>query len=673
MTTIEPDAESSAHGAAADKLQSAATYYAEMRRIRRFEEELYRLVSTGAIGGTTHLCIGQEAVPVGVSSLLTDEDQITSTHRGHGHLLAKGGRMDRALAEIAGRIDGYCQGKGGSQHTAIPSIGHMGSNGITGGGLPIAAGLALAQQQRGSDRVVIAYLGDGAADVGNFHETLNMAALWKLPLIFVLENNLYSMSTPVDRTSACESFADWATRYRGMDVARGDGNDVFAVAELVRPLVERARRGAGPGFAEFLTYRQSGHSKSDARVYRTREEEAEWKARDPLTLCVGYGLSPEQVAELDAEVEAELAEATEFALASEAGGRDVAMGELGAPILAAEARGPGSSDVETGAAITLTEAIREVLRGELRRDESCFVMGEDIGAYGGAFGVTRGLLDEFGDARIRETPICENSFTALGVGAATGGMRPVVELMFGDFVCYAMDALVNHAAKLRYMYAGGVRVPFTLRMPVGRRKGYGGTHSQSLEAWFVHTPGLWVAFPSTVEDAVGLLRTAIRCDAPTLFLEHKLLYPAKGSWPGDDYTLPFGQARVVREGSDLSLLSYGLCVSLCEQAAQQLESRGHSVEIVDLRTLQPFDRATCIASLQKTGRGIFVQEATGVAGVCDRVIADVLPDVFPWLHAPIEKVTGAHVPFPSSPMLEEHMMPNARDVFAACLRMLQES
>lgn len=669
MTSIDREPQTETHGDVVRRL------YREMRRIRRFEEELYRLVSTGAIGGTTHLCIGQEAVPVGVSSLLTHEDQITSTHRGHGHLLAKGARMDRALAEIAGKKDGYCQGKGGSQHVAIPAIGHMGSNGITGGGLPIAAGLALALQREKTDRVVIAYLGDGAADVGNFHETLNLAALWHLPVIFVLENNLYSMSTPIERTSACETFADWASRYKGLEVARGDGNDVFSVIDLARPLIERARRGEGAGFVEFLTYRQSGHSKSDARVYRTREEEAEWQARDPLHLIVvrgeDHGVTASDIEGLDAVVETEVEEATRFALESEPGGTEIALGELGEPV-APEARVAGPSDTTPGTTITVTEAIREVLRGEMRRDRNVFVMGEDIGTYGGAFGVTRGLLEEFGAERILETPICENSFTALGVGAAIGGLRPVVELMFGDFVCYAMDALVNHAAKLRYMYAGQVRVPFTLRMPVGRRKGYGATHSQSLEAWFVHTPGLWVAFPSTVVDAVGLLRTAIRCDAPTIFLEHKLLYPARGTWPGDDHSVPWGKARIVREGTDLTLLTYGLCVDLCTRAAEQLAARGIEAEILDLRTLQPYDREACITSLTKTGRGVFVQEATGVAGVCDRVIADVLPEVFAWLHAPILKVTGAHVPFPSSPMLEDLMMPDVRDVVRAALRVVAD-
>ena len=579
--------------------------------------------------------------------------------------------MDRALAEIAGRETGYCRGKGGSQHVAVPELGHMGSNGITGGGLPIAAGLALAQQLRATGRCVVSYSGDGAADTGNFHETLNLASLWQLPVVFVLENNLYSMSTPVERTSACASFADWASRYRGLTVVGPvDGNDVLGVAAVMEPLLARARAGDGPCFVEFLTYRQSGHSKSDARVYRTREEEKRWKERDPLdVLAQRAGLVPEDLAEARESVERELGAALEFLNASAPGGPMVALGDMDLPVPPADA---APMRVEVGAETTFTEAIREVLRGEMLRDEAVLLVGEDIGTYGGAFGVSRGLLEEFGETRIRETPISENTFTGLGVGAAVGGLRPVVELMFGDFVACAMDALANHAAKLRYMYAGQVEVPFTLRMPVGRRRGYGATHSQSLEAWFVHVPGLNVVFPATVEDAAGLLRTCIRTNAPTLFLEHKLLYPTNGAMPAGDYLVPLGKARTDRVGADLTLLTYGLCLTLCREAAAALEAAGHSIEIVDLRSLQPFDRSLCIASVKKTGRCVFVQEATTVGGVCDRVIADILPDVFAWLVAPIVKVGGAHVPFPSSPNLEEHVMPNAAQVERAALRLLTE-
>ncbi len=651
----------------------AATLYREMARIRGFEEALYRLVSAGKIGGTTHLCIGQEASAVGVSSLLGREDLVVSTHRGHGHLLAKGAGVTRALAEIAGRETGYCAGKGGSQHVAVPEIGHMGSNGITGGGLPIGAGLALAQRLRGTGRCVVAWLGDGAADTGNFHETLNLAALWRLPIVFVLENNGYAMSTPVKHASACASFVDWASRYVGMATAQVDGNDVRAVAAAAEPLLDRARRGEGPALLETLTYRQSGHSKSDPRVYRSREEEAQWRTRDPLALLADRELDAARRAALDAEIEAELTAAEDQALAAPPGGLELALSDLDLPVAPARSRALASEGgVAPGTEVSLTEAIREVLRQELAADDAVVLIGEDMGCYGGAFGVTRGLEELFGRERVRETPISENSFVGLGVGAAVGGLRPVVELMFGDFVTCCMDALVNHAAKLRYMYRGQVRVPFTLRMPVGRRKGYGATHSQSLESWFVHVPGLQVVFPATIDDAVGLLRTAIRTDAPVLFLEHKLLYPERAPMPGLDHVVPLGRARIDRAGDGLSLLTYGHALGLCRAAADHLEGLGHSVEIVDLRSLAPYDRQACIDSVRKTGRGLFVQEATTVGGVCDRVLADILPDVFGRLRAPLQKVGAAHTPIPSSPELEAAMMPDVRQVLRSALSLLQD-
>lgn len=626
-----------------------------MLRIRRFEEELQRLVGSGAIGGTTHLCAGQEAIAVGVCGQLDVADQVVSTHRGHGHLLAKGARADRALAEFAGRRDGYCQGKGGSQHTAVPELGHMGSNGITGGGLPIAAGLALAQRLRASGRCVVAFLGDGAAATGNFHESLNLAALWRLPVVFVLENNGFAMSTPVARHAACASFADWADRYVGMATARVDGNDVAAVAATVAPLLARARRGEGPALLEATTWRHFGHSKSDPCVYRDRQDDARWRQRDPLlVLRERTALGDGEVAAVTAEVEAELAAAVAFALASPPGDRALALAHRDVPAVAAA---PAESRIAEGTVVSITEALRETLRGELRRDLAVLLLGEDLGAYGGAFGVTRGLLDEFGPERIRETPISENGFVGLATGAAVGGLRPVVELMFGDFVTCCMDALVNHAAKLRYMYAGQVRVPLTVRMPVGRRNGYGATHSQSLEAWFLHVPGLQVVCPATVEDAVGLLRTAIRTDAPVLFLEPKLLYAARGPMPAHDHVVPLGSARIDRPGRDVALFTYGQCLPLCRTAAERLAAVGIDAAIVDLRSLAPLDLDTCARVLRTTGRGLVVHEASGTGGVGDALIGALLPLVFGHLHAPLGKVAGEHTPMPSSPQLEEFVMP----------------
>ncbi|GAB4142557.1 MAG: alpha-ketoacid dehydrogenase subunit alpha/beta [Planctomycetota bacterium] len=650
--------------------EQALRLYREMLRIRRFEEQLFDLVSQGRIGGTTHLCAGQEAIPVGVSSCLQAEDQVVSTHRGHGHLLAKGARADRVLAEFAGRIDGYCQGKGGSQHTAVPAIGHMGSNGITGGGLPIGAGLALAHKIRGTGRCVVAYLGDGAAATGNFHETLNMAALWKLPIVFVMENNGYAMSTPVAAFASARSFADWASRYGGMQTAEADGNDVLAVAAVAGPMIARARAGGGPSFLACRTWRLYGHSKSDANAYRDREEDRRWRQRDPLiVLREKARLSESDTAAIAEEVETEIREAVAFALASPPGDRELALAHMDVPLAP---RDEAPCRIDAGTEVSVTEALRETLRGELLRDDRVLLLGEDLGAYGGAFGVTRGLLEEFGPERIRETPISENSFTGLAVGAAAGGLRPVVELMFGDFVTCCMDALVNHAAKLRYMYAGQVRVPFTLRLPVGRRRGYGATHSQSLEAWFLHVPGLSVVCPATVADAVGLLRAAIRTDAPVVFLEPKLLYPARGPMPPADHLVPLGRARIDREGSEITLFTYGQCLPVCRKAAALLSARGREAEIVDLRSLSPFDLETCVQSLRKTGRGIAVHEGSARGGVGAALIAELLPEVFGHLRAPLLVAASAHTPVPSSPELEEAVMPSAEQVVEGCLQLLAD-
>jgi 2-oxoisovalerate dehydrogenase E1 component len=644
--------------------------YRAMLRIRRFEEALQRLVSSGEIGGTTHLSAGQEAIPVGISALLAKDDQVVSTHRGHGHLLAKGARCDRLLAEFAGKVTGYCMGKGGSQHTAVPSIGHMGSNGITGGGLPIAAGLALALQLRGSGQVVVAYLGDGAATTGNFHETLNLAALWRLPVVFVLENNGFAMSTPVAAHSACEHFTDWAARYRGMATARVDGNRVLDVMAAAEPLLQRARRGDGPALLECATWRHFGHSKSDPCSYRSKAEDERWRANDPLVqLRERAGLAAGDVARVAGEIDAELAAAVQFAMQSVPGDHAIASAHMEVPLVPAEA---APCRIAAGVQITVTEALREVLRGEMERDPRVLLLGEDLGVYGGAFGVTRGLLEQFGKQRVRETPISENAFTGLAVGAAVGGMRPVVELMFSDFVTCCMDALVNHAAKLRYMYAGQVSVPLTMRLPVGRRHGYGATHSQSLESWFLHVPGLSVVCPSNVADAVGLLRTAIRTDAPVLFLEPKLLYPARGAMPVADHLVPLGAAQVRREGGDVTLFTYGQSVPLCETAADRLAGEGVGAGVVDLRSLSPLDVDTCAAALRRTGRGIVVHEGSAQGGVGDALIGALLPCVFGWLHAPLLKVGAEHVPMPSSPQLEDFVMPDADKVVAAAHHLVRD-
>ncbi|MBI3819776.1 MAG: dehydrogenase [Planctomycetes bacterium] len=664
--------------ASQDGRRAALELYYQMLRIRRFEERLLQLVAKGAIGGTTHCCIGQEAVPVGVSSRMHKNDLVVSTHRGHGHLLAKGGRADRLMAEIAGKSTGYCKGKGGSQHCAVPAIGHMGSNGITGGGMPIADGLALAlrraslQKNAPGGRCVICYIGDGAAATGNFHESLNLAAIWKLPVLFVMENNGYAMSTPMRRFAACDAFTDWASHYTNMAAESVDGNDVFAVAGAAEPLLEHARTGGGPAFLECNTYRQCGHSKSDPRNYRTREEEERWRAHDPLAVLEKqYELTIQEVEKIQLAVGAEIDEAARFALESHAGGAATALEDLFSPtninihVPQTAKPAPGPRRIRT-----FTEALRETLASELERDPDVVLLGEDIGVYGGAFGVTRGLLERFGGERVRDTPISENTIVGAAVGAAMGGLRPVVELMFGDFVTCCMDALVNHAAKIRYMYAGQARVPLVVRIPSGRRNGYGATHSQSLESLFLNIPGINIFYPSNAADAAGCLRAAIRSDDPVLVFEHKLLYPMEGGVPEGDLIVPPGSARIAREGADLTILSYGHAAVLSLEAAELLNTRGVSVEVVDLRSLAPLDRTTLAQSIQKTRRLLFVQEPPVVGGVCDRVIAELQPEIHRSLRAPAARLGSEHSPVPSSPELENYNMPSTLKIVRAALQLM---
>lgn len=326
----------------------------------------------------------------------------------------------------------------------------------------------------------------------------------------------------------------------------------------------------------------------------------------------------------------------------------------------------------SGRRLTMVEALREALAGEMERDDRVFLLGEDIAAYGGAFGVTRGLADRFGPERVRQTPIAENSFVGMAVGAAMMGLRPVAEIMFGDFVALCADALVNHAAKIHYMYAGSLHVPLVVRAPTGRRHGYGATHSQSPEAWLLNVPGIKIVEPSTPADAKGLLLAAIRDPDPVLFLEPKLLYPVAGEVPEGDEAVPLGKARIVRPGEDLSILAFGRGIALAGEAAERLAAEGIAAEIVDLRTLAPLDLETCTASVRRTGRAVLVEEGPRTGGVTATLAAELSEQVFSQLRAPIARVTGADVPIPSGPELEDAVLPDAERVAAAARPLVRD-
>ncbi|HSJ53408.1 MAG TPA: pyruvate dehydrogenase complex E1 component subunit beta [Anaerolineae bacterium] len=666
----------------------------QMWEIRMFEERVYDLLGRNIIKGASHLYAGEEAVAVGAISTLRDDDLITSTHRGHGHCHARGASIARTeeekqdhynkmMAELCGRETGYCLGRGGSMHIADVQRGNLGATGIVGGNIPVATGAGLAQQMQGTGRVVLCFFGDGAAQTGNFHESLNMAGLWNLPVVYIVENNLYGMSVPLGHAAAKVAIADRACAY-AMPGETVDGMDVLAVREAVGRAVERARRGEGPSLIECQTYRWYGHSRSDPRKYRTKEEESEWKGRDPIhsfaTWLVQNGVCAQaDIDALEARVEAAIECATELALEAPFPSPDDLEKFVYAPshwtpeeyrrerALREVCRAGGAGTRK----IRFWEAVRDALREEMQRDPAVFCLGEDIGLYGGAYGATRGLFEEFGAERVRDTPISEATIGGAAVGAAMAGLRPVAEIMYVDFTPLAMDQIANQGAKNRYMFGGKTIVPMVIRSEGGAGRSIAAHHSQSLEALWTHFPGIYVVMPSTPFDAKGLLKAAIRDDNPVMYIEHKMLYGVEGFVPEEEYVIPLGVADVKRQGKDVTVLTYSRMVHRCLEAAEQLAAEGLDVEVIDLRCLKPLDMATIAASVKKTGRVVGVTEAYKTGSFISELAMLVQEELFDWLDAPMVRVAAADVPVPMAETLEDAAIPSVERVVAGIRRALR--
>jgi pyruvate/2-oxoglutarate/acetoin dehydrogenase E1 component/TPP-dependent pyruvate/acetoin dehydrogenase alpha subunit len=664
-----------------------------MWEIRMFENRVYDLLGRNIIKGASHLYAGQEAVAVGAIAALRDDDLITSTHRGHGHCHARGASLtkteeerivhyNRMLAELCGRATGYCLGRGGSMHIADVEKGNLGATGIVGGNIPVATGAGLAQQMMGTDRVVLCFFGDGASNTGNFHESLNMASKWCLPVVYIVENNLYGMSVPFCNTSAKLDIADRASAY-GISSAVVDGMDVIAVREVVSEAVERARGGGGPSLIEAKTYRYYGHSRSDPRAYRTKEEEQAWHDRDPVDSfarqLVESGMcTQEEIDALEEKLEDQIDGAQEYALNSPFPDASELEDFVYAPFkwteedYARERRlrelcrggGPGTRKV------AYREALQQAAREEMLRDERVFIMGEDVGLYGGAYGATRGLFEEFGFQRVKDTPISEATIAGAAVGAAMSGLRPIAEIMYVDFTPLAMDQLANQGAKNRYMFGGKTIVPMVLRTEGGAGRSIAAHHSQSLEALWTHFPGIYVAMPATPFDAKGLLKAAIRDDNPVMFIEHKMLYNEEGLVPDEDYIIPYGVADVKREGTDVTLVTYSRMVLRALEAAEKLAEEGVSVEVVDLRTLKPLDMETVAASVKKTGRVVGVSEAYKTQSFISELAMRIQEEVFDWLDAPVVRVAAADVPVPMSEPLEDACIPSVERIIEGIRQVL---
>ncbi len=640
--------------------------------IRRFEEKVSALYRDGEVPGFVHLSIGQEASAVGACWPLRPADTITSTHRGHGHCLAKGLDPLGMFAELMGREQGTNKGRGGSMHIADPNIGIFGANGIVGAGLPIAVGAGTAHQltadaNTAESGVAVAFFGDGAVAQGAFHESVNLAAVWQLPVIFFCENNGYAEFSAAS-TQHKATLELRAAGY-GVEYFTVDGNDVAATSALMQSVVDGVRAGRGPAIVEAITYRWHGHYEGDPQRYRTPEELSEWKQRDPLIvnaqLLRERGVDEAALADIDARVSAELDRDIDAARAYAAPAADTLHRFVlrDRPVVDEPAPPAAAAPI-----FRTMDAIRTALEIELDTDPRVFVAGIDVGEGGNVFGLMKGLRDRFGD-RVRDTPISETAIMGVGVGAAMAGMHPVVELMYLDFVGVCLDQLMNQAAKMPFMTGGAAQMGLTVRTQFGAGRSSGSQHSQSLEALLAHIPGLTVVMPSTPADTYGLLRAAIQDPNPVIFVENRLLYGMKGPQPAADFLLPIGRALVVRPGSDITVVSVSRMVHEAVAAAEELAAEGISVEVIDLRTVAPLDMPTVLASVEKTSRLLIAHEAVEAFGIGAEIAATVAREAFWHLDAPIMRVGAQATPPPYAPSLERVWLPG-RDEIAAAIRTL---
>jgi 2-oxoisovalerate dehydrogenase E1 component len=721
--------------------EEAVAILEDMLVIRELEEMIVKLRS-GAYEpirdynyrGPTHVSVGQEGTAAGACCALQLPDNITSTHRGHGESLAKGTvairqmsveqlrkrvpncksdkREDlieaaleehvyRTICELFGKDDGYCRGRGGSMHIADFTVGHLGANAIVGGGVPIATGAAMANRYLDRGNVVCCFAGDGAYANGVVLEALNWAAQAQftnhladpkkggLPMIFLICNNHYGMTHRSDdevmgvhrMARRAAGFAD-----NNMHAEIVNGMNVLAVRDAVQRATQTCREGKGPVLLEVECYRYWGHSLSDPRnEYRTKEEEASWKAVDAIEtykqeLLAAKVLDAAGLAAVENRVADRNAIAAKRAVAAaDPEAKDVLtfmytdtkVETVPAEFAKVELHGPLPEIKRVNGELTYKDAIKEALVQEMLRDKRVIHYGEDVADYGGAFKVTKGLLEAFGRDRMFNTPISEACICGTGCGAAMNGLRPVVELMYFDFALMSSDQISNQAAKWHYMSGAQTEVPLVIRASAGAGKGYGGQHSQTLESIFCHIPGLYVVYPATPADAKGMLKSAIRDNNPILFVESQALYGLKGPVPEGEYLTPLGVADIKREGSDITFVSWGPLVHDCLKAAEKLKAEKNiSAEVIDLRSLVPLDMETVLRSVQKTGRCVVASQAIHIGSYTGEIASTIQDAAFDYLDAPVKRVGAKNGIAPQSHILEAAFLPNVNDILAAANEIL---
>ena len=621
---------------------------------RAIEDKMLRLIRQNRIS-KWFSGYGQEAIAVGCALALRDEDYILPTHRNLGVWTTRGVPLKPLFCQLMGKDGGYTKGRDRTFHFGllekriIGMISHMAAM------LPVACGLAQAAQYKKESFLALAFCGDGASREGDFHEALNLAAAWKLPVIFVVENNGYGLSTPTRDAMAVQDLADAAGGY-GLAGEIVDGNDLSAVMEAVSIAAERARSGTGPTLLEMKTFRMRGHEEASGTKYVPPELIEEWSLRDPVAtyskkLILQGDMSQEEMDLIRSELDEIVDEAAEYALhqpmvASSASKELADVFSTASPVI--DERSSETTEMR------FIDAISDGLRQAMQNDDRIVTMGQDIAGYGGVFKVTQGFSDEFGADRIRNTPIIESGIVGAALGLALEDLVPVVEMQYADFITCAFNQIVNNLATTRYRWDKSVNV--TIRAPFGGNLGAGPFHSQSVEAWFCHVPGLKVVIPGTPEDAKGLLCASIKDPNPVLFFEHKFLYRAlKGPVPDGYYEIPLGEARIAAAGETITVVTYGLGVEWALQEAAARLPAGIELEVIDLRTLVPLDMETVIGSVRKTGRLIVLHEATLTGGFGGEIVSRVMESAFEYLDAPPLRVAAEDLPVPFSINLEQEI------------------
>lgn len=629
---------------------------------RAFEEKLQELFSKGLLYGTTHLNIGQEASHVGLADGIEKSDWIVPTHRCHGFNIATGSDIEAMFSEMLGSAHGLCRGLGGSMHMSDRKHNNLGSSAIVGSGVALASGLAFALKRQRKESIAVAIFGDGATSRGVVHEAMNLSAVWSLPVLFYCENNHYGMSASSDRMISIGDISKRAESY-SMEAFKADGNDYRSVRSVVSAAREYIVSASKPALVVVDTYRLCGHSKSDKLVYRSREEEDSWSRKDPIERLSGnLGLSLDELEREREEAERLIQEAYERAYLKK---DDVVSSSELANLTAEPVR---NTPIQTGTCheTTCREAINEALDEILSSDDRATLIGEDVGIYGGCFGVTRNLVSKYPD-KVLETPVSEEAFTGMAVGASALGEHPIVEIMYGDFSTLSSDALINHAAKLRFMSAGQFTSPLVFRAPMGCGTGHGSQHTQSLEGMFLSTPGLKVVAPSDPFTFKSLLKEAVNDPDPVIFIEYKSLYSEKGYCGDSTSSFPLGRARCLKKGTKATVIGYAHSVKTIMDAAGE-----YDVDVIDLLSLRPLDEKTILESVKKTGRVLIVQETPLNGSVGSSVASLISTDekAFGALEKPISILSQNDTPVPFSSSLEQSCIPTVDKVILALEKLL---